>query len=717
MWWLFVAAVVLLLIKEFAPAVLFGGAAWRETLSGSFGVVFPFTHHPEPARAFDTLLVIGIACIWFLWVRTLTTDYGGSVGVAWLLFASAATTSTVWLILGHSDSNLIYGYRETPGWTGFGPFPNRNHTASFLAMGALIGCGCTVRAGARRHWLSLAGGLAMLGVIVVALLETRSRGGLVALAAGLGLFLVLGIARTLNRKSIAIGLAALLIAAAVLMAFGGGVIARFTADGGGDIPTNIRWDLWRDTLGMWRDAPLFGHGVSTFEGIFPLYQEVDLVSQYVIHPESSWLLWFVELGGILTAAGALVLLAFIVSGLCQALKHQRGFFLRIGAFSAVAALLCHSIWDVPAHRWGTAGVALAALALACPIWKGGVWRPTTRIALFPLGIAVFWLLPFTSGIPEASPTSLTRILIENSTSQRVSMEKLDRVLRRFPLSFQAHVAVALRKLAIPGQQVEAWQHFRTALRLRPGSWALAMTAAKAARQYSPGMTLHFWSLAVERAGHRAGEVLNMAHRATVGNPVAEGFWGRFVETHPHLLLDYALMVPDDKEGRYFFDTWMAERSGLPDLKDAEVTSFHNALRRYGQIADLRKWMLEQPARETKDFRIWAEMLHSTGEDRDAWSLLARHTPEPEFIASAPATPVAILEARWQARPDDFVNAVAFAQALSAQGEAEKCEAVIARAAELPNAPPWLLRKAAFLQARGENYPSAVDLLLRGLTAG
>jgi O-antigen ligase len=709
-----VAVTAILLFKEFAPQAIFASTEWREVLSGSFGVEFPFTHHPEPARAIDTLLAIAIAAVWFLWVRTLTTDYDRSVRIAWLLFSSAAITSAVWLLLGHSDSNLIYGYRETPGWTGFGPFPNRNHTATFLAMGALVGCGCTARAGMRRRWFPMGAALVMMGLVVVALLESRSRGGLVALAVGMGVFLALAILRARSRKSVMIGIAALLAAASLLMAFGGGVLARFATSGDGDISTNVRWEIWQDGLRMWRDAPVFGHGVSTFEGLFPLYQKVNLVSQYVIHPESSWLLWLIELGALLAGVAALALCVFLVAGLRHALKHQRGYYLRIGAFAAVAALLCHSLWDVPAHRWGTAGFALAALALACPGRPGELWRPGKRLALVPVAIAVFWMLPFTHGIPAASPTSLTRLLIENATTQRVTMDQLERELRNFPLSFQLHVATALRQFSIRGKQAEAWRHFRTALRLRPGSWALAATAANAASQVSPGMTLHFWSVSVERAGHRAGEVLNLAHRATLKNPIAEGFWDRFVESHPPLLLDYALILPDDEEGRYFFDTWMAERSGLPDLSAAEVRSFYNALRRYGRAEDLRKWIAEQPTREKEDFQLWAAMLHSTGEDRDAWSLLTRHVPEPGFQAAPPKTPTAILEARWKAHPTDFVNAVAYAQVLTERGKVEESEAVISESAGHPGAPPWVLRKAAFITAEDQDYPKAVDLLLRGL---
>jgi O-antigen ligase len=708
------AIALIIVLKEFAPATLFGNPEWRQTLMGNYGVQLSSLHHPEPALAIDALLVLVIAILWFLWSRTLTSVPAGATGVAWLLFTSAGVTALVWLCLGTCETTLIYGYRNTPGWTGFGPFPNRNHTANFLAMGALIGCGCVARAFLRRKILFGLAGLAVIATIVLAILESKSRGGLLAMAAGLGVFLLAAILRAPGMKTAGTGIAAMLFAATLLMTFGSEVIKRFATGGEGDVSMDTRVAIWNDTLGMWGNAPAFGHGISSFEPLFPLYQKAKLVGQYVIHPESSWLQWLAEMGLVVTFATALVATAFCFNGVRRAMTHSRNFYLRIGGLAAVFALAVHSIWDVPGHRWGTAGFALAALALACPIPGNAVIRRMPQTTAFaPLAITIFWIYPFISGRPLASPTALARLLILNANSQKASIEDLKRLVHYFPLDFRTHLVLGLRQLERPGEHHEGWQHLRTSLRLRPGSWALAVVAADASQRFSPGMALHFWSLAVERAGHRAGEILGRGTRATSNIPTADSYWGQFVESHPDLLLDYSLMLPE-KEGRAFYKIWLAERLPRKDLSDMAIKSFYAALRKYGTANELKYWIATHPERESTDFRTWAEFLYSAGEVRDAWSLLVRHVKEPQFTAETPKTSRVILEARWHENPEDFVNVVAFAQVLQAEGKIEECMRIIRESSELNDPPTWIVRKAAFLYAESGDFETAVTKALQSL---
>src|SRR5688572_3841031 len=186
---LVLAGILILIVKELAPAAWFGPIDWRDTLARDYSVRFPWTHHPEPGRALDVWLTGAIATVFFLWVRTLAAERNDRPVLAWSLFIAAATLAMVSFATRGIDPNAIYGLRVSQGWTGFGPFPNRNHTACFLAMGAVLGAGCVAWAGARRNLGAAIAGVPMLGLILVALLETHSRGGIVALAAAMIFFL------------------------------------------------------------------------------------------------------------------------------------------------------------------------------------------------------------------------------------------------------------------------------------------------------------------------------------------------------------------------------------------------------------------------------------------------------------------------------------------------------------------------------------------------
>src|SRR6185295_18014118 len=106
----------------------------------------------------------------------------------------------------------------------------------------------------------------------------------------------------------------------------------------------------------------------------------------------------------------------------------------------------------------------------------------------------------------------------------------------------------------------AWRDFQIATRLRPASWSLAAKAAAVSQAVSPGMAVHFWSVAIEHAGPRAETVLDSAWRNTSGTTNAEPFWSGFIETHPRLFLAFALGVGEEKIAREWFDRWWKSRA-------------------------------------------------------------------------------------------------------------------------------------------------------------
>jgi hypothetical protein len=177
-------------LKEFAPWRLFGGTRWRTEAGTLAGLALPWTHHPEPARAFDALLSGVIAIFWLQWVRTLAVQRGTRVTMAWTLLFAGVAVAAVSLSMKPNPNQVgaIYGIRTTPGWIGWGPFPNRNHTACLLAMAAAAGLGCVARSVIRRQKKAAITATAGVLLSLVALLVSGSRGGLLAFGAGLLVF-------------------------------------------------------------------------------------------------------------------------------------------------------------------------------------------------------------------------------------------------------------------------------------------------------------------------------------------------------------------------------------------------------------------------------------------------------------------------------------------------------------------------------------------------
>ena len=708
-----VALLALLVFKELAPAAWFGATSWRTVVTRDFAVALPPTHHPEPARALDGWIVAVIAGVWFFWVRRLAANRESRIVLAWTLFGAATIVAAVSFATRGWDEKAIYGLRYTVGWRGFGPFPNRNHTGDFLAMGALLGAGCVGWAAARRKWRLLLGGLLALGLVLAGLLATESRGGLLAFGFGLLVFLGLVQMRMRNRQAFAVAVGVALVVGACALAFGGPVLARFNSDQAGLVSNSMRVSIWRDTFTMWQDAPIFGHGINSFQQIFPFYQSFEFENGVVLHPESSWRQWCVELGLMPVVLGVLGLLVFVASHLRETITG-RGFFFRAAGFAAVAAIVGHAILDVPAHRWGTAGLALAALAVACPMRLEGLRVFSTRkTALVPLAVAVFWTLPLGFDAPAWSPLTLNRALARAVTTYDVSLDQLRALARHFPLSSDLNQQLGVRELGALGDtDTGSWQrHFHLAARLLPGSWKLPAAQARSVVMVSPKDALGFWALAVDRgAGHR-DEVLGLAVRETAGMPIAASYWGRYVEAHPRLLLAYAQLVTEER-ARYYRNRWWKERALTAELDPAEIAAFHATAHRWLEREQFDVWMQHRIAWKARDYREWARLLHGWKDDQAAWQLLAAAALEDKF----PALPAALaregLEERWKVVPGNFVNAQQLAALRARDGDAKGSEEIILAAGASEGAPRWFVQRAAHILARQERFGEAVALLLK-----
>ena len=722
---LLLAALAVLVLKEFAPAALFGGTEWRTLLTSGYELQLPWTHHPEPGRAVDALLALVVAACWFLWVRTLAGTRGNRTAVAWTLFSAAAIVALVSLSTRGMDAKAIYGLRYTPGWKGFGPFPNRNHTASLLAMGALVGAGCITWAAARRRFGLMTLGLALAALTMAGLIASQSRGGLVALGAGALVYMLFVLAKFRTRRVFGIVSAMALLVVGLGLAFGAPLLARFHGPSS-EGSNQTRRAIWHDTATMWHDAPLFGHGLDTFTSLFPVYQRVQSDNEIVLHPESSWLQWLAELGLVPVAAGAVALLSFASRHARSAFERHSGFFLQASGFAAAAGLLTHCAIDVPAHRWGTAGFGLAALALATPrarrrpgseeewnVHTPGSALPDRRIALVPLAIAAFWALPLLTDWPVSSPLTLARVIDRATATTTVPVSRLEQQLAWFPLNPTLHQLLGLQELEETAGRHPDWRgHFRLASRLSPGSWALPMYQAQACTAVAPGYALSFWQDAVDRSGPRAPELLDTGVAATRRVPGAAGAWSSYVKIHPSLALAYAATLPAGAQ-RPWFDLWWRERGAVPTarLSNAEYDAFYAQAAPWLSAEQLSQWMARTADRAATDYPRWAALLHARHDNDTAWALLAKWRPEPAWPPSL-NVPREQLEKRWQHSPENLFNAQALIKAWHEQGDSAAERRVLLATAQRPEAPEWFLRKAAWSEAGEGRIPEAVALMLR-----
>jgi hypothetical protein len=398
------------------------------------------------------------------------------------------------------------------------------------------------------------------------------------------------------------------------------------------------------------------------------------------------------------------------------MQSERGFFVRAAGFAGCAALLVQSMWDVPSHRWGTAGLALAALALACPLpSRAARWMPGRKTAFALAALALFWSVPFFAKLPFWSPTTAMRLEMQNAVDPgSVTDAELQSALRWFPLNPDLHYILGVRELSRPGGVPRAWRDLSVAAELRPCAWNLPAAAASMARPVSPGMALHFWALAVSRAGPRADSVFTSAWKNTVDTPDAAWFWTGFAWDNPRMLPLLALSIGDDNLARAAFEHWWKTRAFTATPDRAEILNFYHCLPRLGRREQLDEWMKRHPETGALDFQIWAGLLHEWRDDAAAWQVLARHIPEPPFPASTRAERVELLEARQRDDPGDWINAQRLVQHWTAHDAKARADQLCISLATTKGAPAWFVEKAAYAHAAAGRHTEAVGLLLRGM---
>ena len=262
-----------------------------------------------------------------------------------------------------------------------GTFVNRNHFASYLALGLPFALALWARRRSepvrRRDWrdalaasLSRAGwiravGFSLAGLAVTAIFLSYSRGGLLAAFVAVSAFAIAGTAglRRSGRKY-GWGWVALFTLPAVWISFKElrAPGERFVTAGAENLTTlGQRIPAWRASFDLWPEAWKTGTGAGTFESAFQSVQPPDVYRHWT-HLHNEWIQAGLELGAV---GLALVLaLAFVIFRrlwrTAPGPGGRRDAF-RAALFAALAGAALHAFWDFSPKIPGI-GFTIAVLA-------------------------------------------------------------------------------------------------------------------------------------------------------------------------------------------------------------------------------------------------------------------------------------------------------------------------------------------------------------------
>ena len=251
-----------------------------------------------------------------------------------------------------SSPGLLY-WTKRPLWGGavFGPYVNHNHYAGLMEILIPLAVGYVISMprGSAQPVLVFA-----VLVPIASVLLSGSRGGMISLVGEFAIFTIVLLRRNANyrrgRAAIVTGLG---FSAAILLFLWldpGDVTKRLEQTvTSPELSVGDRKQFTADSINMFRDYPLLGLGVGSFEAAYPVYQSFSS-DQTVDHAHNDYFEALAETGVIgcflVLSAVALFLRSVFFEGQRSRLD---AYWIGIGAAVACCGLLIHSFSDFNLH--------------------------------------------------------------------------------------------------------------------------------------------------------------------------------------------------------------------------------------------------------------------------------------------------------------------------------------------------------------------------------
>ncbi len=429
---------------------------------------------------------------------------------------------------------------ESPGAQNFGFFPNRNHGATLLAMGAILATGMLLQ-GVRKKsgGLIVFSAVAVIGLTHALIFASVSRAGVVLLSGGILAVWFLSGARYLGghaRKAFAL----IMVGAMVVVLVPDTAVkqrlehklADLTAEPeSGEARLDHRLEIFTDSLAMIRAQPLTGWGGGQFVDVFPQYRMLaaDVGDGRHLHPESSWL-WMASEAGIPAVLSLMGLGLVVIAAGVRAARRGPDRALRCGCVVAGAVPLIHAVVDVPLHREGLLWLSALLFALSGPfgfmgrnhgVWWSRGWR-ASGVVVFAFGVVILhgeWtgrplspsgqaeerldkaLQLFKRGVGQAPPDASLHGEPSGDPLE-IAMRELEQALEIQPLDQRLHGLHGILALHFDDRDEQAAADFHRQRLLAPTWLRLPLVQAEAWKNIREEETLRLWGHALERAKAR-----------------------------------------------------------------------------------------------------------------------------------------------------------------------------------------------------------------------
>jgi O-antigen ligase len=326
-------------------------------------LLFHGTASPYDTRI-ELQLLVALTLLLFLATQAFRTTDDWRFFV-WFIMSFGFLVAVFGILQHLTFNGKLYWFREMHyGGIPFGPYANRNHFAGFAELVIPVALVPLVLGKVRRERWFAVGLLALLPL--GALLLSASRGGIISLAAQLGLLALLLVLRRADGKHALAGAAVLLLAFMLVSWLGvRQILERFSSMQSLEITSGKRASMRLDTWHIFREHLWTGTGLGTLQTVFPAY-ETYYDAKVVNHSHNDYLEALAETGIAGAACCAWFLGALFFHSLRRLLLQDKSFSaaLHLSGLIACIGFLVHGLVDFNLHIPGNALVFFLMANLA-----------------------------------------------------------------------------------------------------------------------------------------------------------------------------------------------------------------------------------------------------------------------------------------------------------------------------------------------------------------
>ena len=400
----FVSLSASLLPRSFASS-----QSWRISLE-NLGLETGNLISPHPAATIESLVIIGSVIIIGLCALGHRISRDSFLKLSALFVIAVASYTAISMLFERNEWEW--------GWdpnSGFGFFANRNHMATLMVIGSLVGVGSLF--GCLKKKNSLGFVIILLATIIICwgiLGYSISRAGLILFISFQIIWFLFAWKKHLDYRLV-ISFLVLFILTVFLFILSDTkledrlkkllderkIVSKSTDfDGKSDYTSilGLRKYIHADTYEMIKAEPWTGSGLGTYEFIFPFYKKESIIFDQrasfsnVLHPESNWL-DLTSKAGILSVLFLLICIFPLLISVLFRNRKSRLWVLSLSCILSAFCILIHGIVDVPGQK---IGIVMSVIFLIGITQKShhNQSRVPTRYLTFTyqvLGVGVFSL--------------------------------------------------------------------------------------------------------------------------------------------------------------------------------------------------------------------------------------------------------------------------------------------------------------------------------------